>query len=895
MQWIETDSVRAQMPGQINQRFEVGEIPYSPIAARSNSVELDGQQPATVKIASESCLRSRDQYRLLLNPRRVDKVQPIAAHRKITRPDDETLGNDPFRNYFASVADCPAHRQSGGVPKRSLCAVIGPDHDELVEKRVTLMLRQQSQHVFQRAHINHTTIAPNVGEFRHNSVFFGFVEKVHSARRLHSAVASQILQPGGESSFALTLRVGQRSQGNQLRTSCFVYRSGAAHSHSEWGRRFHVNGITVNKTTQTVESAESGGPFHIEDVYPLVDGGRFPVKRIVGEPVEIWADIYRDGHNVVSAALIWRRELDREWRRESMALHSNDRWSGSFLPDQPGRYVYAIEAWTDEFATWRRGFELKQKAGADVTLDAIEGAGMLTKAQSGGRDATATIVRQCKEFLRTGDTAALLTPELTPAMAESQSRPDLTRSKQFPFVADRPRARYGAWYEMVPRSQGKVLGQHGTFQDCTARLPDIAAMGFDVVYLTPIHPIGQTNRKGRNNAVNSAEGDPGSPYAIGSAEGGHDAVHPQLGTLEDFREFVEACRRQGMEVALDFAVQCSPDHPWLKQHPQWFKRRPDGSMRYAENPPKKYEDIVNPDFSSEDAGALWNALRDVVLFWIAQGVAIFRVDNPHTKPFRFWEWLIHEVQLCHPEVIFLAEAFTRPKLMKGLAKLGFTQSYTYFTWRTQKWELEQYLSELTAYPERDFYRPNFFVNTPDILPYHLQGGESWMFKSRVALAATLSATYGIYSGFELLEHDPIPGREEYLNSEKYEIKVRDWDKPGNIKPYIRDLNRVRRENPALQQTSQLRFIPIDDGNVIGFVKDSIDRTNIVAAAIALSGDVHEFWLPLGDVQIGADHDRRPVAALENLITGERYPVQWGGIRLRIDPMRDPAYLFRCLG
>jgi len=349
-----------------------------------------------------------------------------------------------------------------------------------------------------------------------------------------------------------------------------------------------------------------------------------------------------------------------------------------------------------------------------------------------------------------------------------------------------------------------------------------------------------------------------------------------------------------MEVALDFAVQCAPDHPWLKQHPQWFRRRPDGSMRYAENPPKKYEDIVNPDFSSEDAGALWNALRDVVLFWIDQGVNIFRVDNPHTKPFRFWEWLIHEIQIRHPDTIFLAEAFTRPKLMKGLAKLGFTQSYTYFTWRTHKWELEQYLIELTAYPERDFYRPNFFVNTPDILPFHLQTGETWMFKSRVALAATLSSTYGIYNGFELLEHEPIPGREEYLDSEKYEIKVRDWDKPGNIKPYIRDLNRIRRENAALQQISNLRFVPIDDGNVTGFVKESVDQTNSVAVAIALSSDVHEFWFPLGDFQVGPTGDRRHVAAVENLITGERYPVEWGGIRLRIDPARDPALLFRCL-
>src|SRR3984885_1152563 len=355
----------------------------------------------------------------------------------------------------------------------------------------------------------------------------------------------------------------------------------------ETGRLSHVNGITVNKTTQTVESAAAGA-FHIQDVYPLIDGGRFPVKRIVGERIEVWADIYRDGHDVVSAALVWRRERDREWRREPMSQHGNDRWGGSFAPDQPGRYVYAIEAWTDEFATWRHGFELKQQAGADLTLDAIEGAGMLTKAQAGGHAAAAVILRQCEDFLQTGEAAPLLTDELKDAMAESQLRPDLTRSQLFPLTVDRPRARAGAWYEMVPRSQGQTPGQHGTFKDCMARLPDIAAMGFDVVYLTPIHPIGHTNRKGRNNAVTAAEGDPGSPYAIGSADGGHDAVHPQLGTLADFRGFVAACKNLDMEVALDFAVQCSPDHPWLKEHPQWFRRRPDGSMRYAENPPKKY-------------------------------------------------------------------------------------------------------------------------------------------------------------------------------------------------------------------------------------------------------------------------------------------------------------------
>jgi starch synthase (maltosyl-transferring) len=660
------------------------------------------------------------------------------------------------------------------------------------------------------------------------------------------------------------------------------------------GRLSHVSGITVNKTAQTVESAAASGAFHIEDIYPQIDGGRFPVKRIAGERVEVWADVYRDGHDQIDCALVWRLEDDREWRRAPMIHHSNDRWVGSFVPEQPGRYVYAIEAWTDEFATWRHGFELKQKAGADLTIDAIEGAGMLTKAQAGGQAAAAVILRQCEDFLQTGEADPLLTDELQNAMAENQLRPDLTRSQLFPFVADRPRARSGAWYEMVPRSQGQTPGQHGTFKDCIARLADVGAMGFDVVYFTPIHPIGRTNRKGRNNSSTALDGDPGSPYAIGAAEGGHDAVHPQLGTLEDFREFVAACKSLDMEVALDFAVQCSPDHPWLKQHPQWFRRRPDGSMRYAENPPKKYEDIVNPDFSSEDSGALWNALRDVVLFWVDQGVNIFRVDNPHTKPFPFWEWLIHQVQLRHPDVIFLAEAFTRPKLMKGLAKLGFTQSYTYFTWRTQKWELEQYLNELTGYPERDFYRPNFFVNTPDILPFHLQGGEAWMFKSRAALAATLSSSYGVYNGFELLEHEPIPGKEEYLDSEKYEIKVRDWNKPDNIKPYISDLNRARRQNAALQQTANLRFIPVEDGNVIGFVKESVNQTNSVVIAVALSRDPHEFWLPLGDVQVGMTGDRRNVAAVENLITGERHPVEWGGIHLRIDPARDPALLFRCL-
>jgi starch synthase (maltosyl-transferring) len=634
--------------------------------------------------------------------------------------------------------------------------------------------------------------------------------------------------------------------------------------------------------------------FHIEEIFPSIDCGRFAVKRIVGETVEVWADIYRDGHDVVAADLIWRREPESGWQRTPMTHHGNDRWVGAFVPSQTGRYSYAIEAWTDEFATWRHGFEQKRKVNVATELDAMEGASLLTRALCGGQEATENIARACETFLRSGECEILLSDVLKKAMAEGQERNDLTRSKPLTLLVDRPRARYSSWYEMVPRSQSPHPGQHGTWNHCIRRLPDIQAMGFDVVYLTPIHPIGSTNRKGRNNALKADDGDPGSFYAIGSGEGGHDAIHPQLGSLDDFRRFVAACHAVGMEVALDFAIQCSPDHPWLKEHPEWFKRRPDGSMKYAENPPKKYEDIVNVDFESKDAEGLYRALRDVILFWVTQGVKIFRVDNPHTKPLRFWEWLIKEVQARDPDVLFLSEAFTRPKVMKGLAKLGFTQSYTYFTWRTERWEIEQYVTELAGYPEREFYRPNFFVSTPDILPFHLQRGEPWIFKTRLALAATLSSNYGIYNGFELLEHEPIPGREEYLNSEKYEVKSRDWDKPGNIKLYIAQINLIRRENLALQQTSAVRFLPVEDSSVIAYVKHSADQTNAVVTVIALTGDFKEFWLPLGDVQVRrGDGSLNPVTALENLKSGPTSPVTHGGTRLWIDPMHDPVLIFRC--
>ncbi len=644
---------------------------------------------------------------------------------------------------------------------------------------------------------------------------------------------------------------------------------------------------------QSVERspADPTGPrFRIEDIYPCIEGGRYAVKRIVGEPVTVWADVFRDGHDQIAATLRWRRDRSAKWHSVPMRLDNNDRWFATFTPAEPGWYEFGIEAWTDQFASWRRGLLLKQEAGQDVSVETHEGLDLIAELAPRKTAARAVVETALAQYEASNNPAALATDTLSAAMAETEVRPDLSRSPTIPLLVERPRARAGAWYEMVPRSQSPTPGRHGTFEDCIARVPEIAALGFDVLYLTPIHPIGHTNRKGKNNTLRVEPDDPGSFYAIGDESGGHDAVHPQLGTLADFRRLVETCKAHGMEIALDIAVQCSLDHPWLKQHPTWFKWRPDGSIRYAENPPKKYEDIVNPDFNSPDRIAIWEALRDVLLFWVQQGVEIFRVDNPHTKPLPFWEWLIREVHARNSNVIFLSEAFTRPKLMKALAKLGFSQSYSYFTWRTTKQELQEYLSELTGHPEREYFRPNFFVTTPDILPVQLQTGEPWLFKSRFVLASILSSNYGIYNGFELIELEPIPGREEYLHSEKYEIRTRDWNAPGNIKPYIATLNRIRHENAALQQTSNLRFLQVEDDGVIGFLKESVDRRNAVAGAIAVTAGPREFWLHFGDATIA---DGKPVRAIENLKTGEQRMLEWGGVRLRIDPAEDPALLFRC--
>ncbi len=636
----------------------------------------------------------------------------------------------------------------------------------------------------------------------------------------------------------------------------------------------------------------------IEDVYPELDGGRFPVKRTVGDTLTVWADILRDGHDVLRAVLLYRPERAGEWREVPMRLHDDDRWVGAAPLLENTRYRYTIEAWTDHFASWRADTLKKRDAQQAIAVELVEGRTLVAAAAERATGADRTLFeRMLREFDR-GEAASraelMLSRLLDQAMARWPDRGDATRYRhELEVVVDRPRARFGAWYEMFLRSQGRVPGQTGTFDDGIARLPEIQAMGFDVVYLPPIHPIGRINRKGRDNSLTALPGDPGSPYAIGASQGGHTAVHPDLGGVAGFRRFVAAARERGMEVALDYAIQCAPDHPWAKEHPEWFVFRADGSIKYAENPPKKYQDIVNVDFYNPDREGLWRALRDVVLFWIGEGVTIFRVDNPHTKPLPFWEWLIREVQDRHPEAIFLSEAFTRPKMMRALAKLGFTQSYTYFTWRVTRQELIDYGTELAQGPSKEYLRPNFFANTPDILPVHLQQGGRPIFRIRLVLAATLASTYGIYNGFELCEGHAVPGTEEYLHSEKYEYKVWDWDRPGHIKDDITKLNRIRRENPALHELTNLRFYPAQDDHVLFYGKMTADRANMIFILVNLDPTrsretVVEF--PLAEMHIA---EVETFTAAE-LFTGTEH--RWQGARqhLRLDPEINPAAIFRIL-
>ena len=635
----------------------------------------------------------------------------------------------------------------------------------------------------------------------------------------------------------------------------------------------------------------------IEEVYPELDGGRYPVKRIVGELFEVWADLFRDGHDKLRAVLRYRYE-DEAWREAPFVFYDNDRWVGRFRLDAVGLWRYTIEAWTDHFESWRDEVEKKRAAGQSVELEFAEGLAIVEAALPQARGTDAPRIRNFLRDLSDADirarTELLFAAELRGLMARCSERGDAVRyCRELEVVADRKAARFAAWYEMFPRSQGSQPGVSATFDDCIARLPEIARLGFDVVYLVPIHPIGRINRKGRDNSTLAEPNDPGSPYAIGSAEGGHRAVNPELGTLADFRRFVHAAAALGMEVALDFAIQCAPDHPWVREHPEWFRFRPDGTIKYAENPPKKYEDIVNVDFDNPDGKGLWTELRDTVLFWIGQGVRTFRVDNPHTKPLAFWEWLIREVKTRCPEAIFLAEAFTRPKMMRALAKCGFTQSYTYFTWRNTKWELTDYLTELTGYPARGFFRPNFFTNTPDILPVFLQEGGRPAFRIRLVLAATLSPVYGIYNGFELCENAPIPEREEYLHSEKYEYKVWDWDRREHIKDDIAALNRFRRNNPAMQEFVNLRFLSCNDPNILAYAKLTADRSNIVIIVINLDPQVaHEDTVEFPLVELGLTADAQFV--LEEALSSRTIVCRGADQRFHLDPKTNPAMVFRLL-
>ena len=634
----------------------------------------------------------------------------------------------------------------------------------------------------------------------------------------------------------------------------------------------------------------------IETVSPELDGGRFPAKRVVGDTLAVAADLLRDGHDALAAVILYRAEGDAVWHEAPMRLVDNDRWLGRFPLTENTRYRYTIEAWTDAFASWRADTLKKQQAGQDLAIDLREGRDLLAAAAGRAAGADRELLHRLLDAFEreaaAGRAEIMLSRLLAQAMARWPDRRGATRyGRELELVVDRPLARFAAWYEMFPRSQGRIAGQGASFEDAIARLPEIQAMGFDVVYLPPIHPIGRVNRKGRDNSLVVAPGDPGSPYAIGAAEGGHDAVHPELGGIAGFRRFVAATRALGMEVALDFAIQCAPDHPWVSQHPQWFVFRPDGTIKYAENPPKKYQDIVNVDFYNPDRDALWQALRDVVLYWIGEGVKIFRVDNPHTKPLPFWEWLIREVQSRHPETIFLAEAFTRPKMMHALAKAGFTQSYTYFTWRVSKAELTEYGTELAQGPAKEYFRPNFFTNTPDILPVHLQQGGRAAFRIRLVLAATLSPVYGIYSGFELCENRAIPDSEEYLHSEKYEYKVWDWDRPGHIKDDIARLNRLRRDHPALHHLVNLRFHPADHPQILFYGKAGAEGSDPVFVAVNLdpfAAHAAEVEFPLAEMGIAATE----TFTATELLTGEEH--RWRGARQRVtlDPGANPAAIFR---
>ena len=634
----------------------------------------------------------------------------------------------------------------------------------------------------------------------------------------------------------------------------------------------------------------------IENTQPVLDAGEFAAKAVAGQPVQVTSKVYVDGHDQLTVMLNWRQAHSRRWHCVPMEFLGNDVWQAEFTPLELGLHLFSIEAWIDPYATFCHDLEKKYHAGVAVQLELEEGRLLLGQ----GIDRSEGLLREQLLELQQSlpgkpveeQVNVLLHNETAVLMSEAEHRSYLTRSPELPLDVDRERALFASWYELFPRSMTDDPARHGTFNDVHGRLATIRDMGFDVLYFPPIHPIGVRHRKGRNNALQAEPGDPGSPYAIGSAEGGHDAIHPELGSREDFRRLVAAAASYGLEIALDFAIQCSQDHPWLSEHPGWFSWRPDGTIRYAENPPKKYQDIVNVDFyAAEAVPSLWLALRDVILGWVEEGVKTFRVDNPHTKPLPFWQWMIANVRSKHPEVIFLAEAFTKPAMMARLGKVGYAQSYTYFTWRNTKAELTEYFEQLNQPPWSQCYRPNFFVNTPDINPFFLQNNGRAGFLIRAALATMGSGLWGMYSGFELCESAALPGKEEYLDSEKYEIRVRDFTQPGNIIAEIAQLNRIRRQNPALQTHLGLSFFNCWNDNILYFGKRTADKSNFILVAISL--DPHNaqeanFELPLWELALDDNADTRG----EDLMNGHRWiwhgKTQW----MRIEPWHQPFGIWR---
>ena len=638
----------------------------------------------------------------------------------------------------------------------------------------------------------------------------------------------------------------------------------------------------------------------IENVTPEIDGGTFAAKRVCGERVIVEADIFADGHEMISGMLLFRRDAEKKWHETALKLVVNDRWRADFRVDEIGRYRYTLAAWIDRFQSWRRDLQKRAEVDEHSELDILTGALIIEQAARRASASDKKKLLEAIELLRDEDTS--LSTKLTAALSDDllelvQRYPDRggdTRyGKELAVVVDREKARFSAWYEMFPRSSAVEPGVHGTFKDCERLLSYVASMGFDTLYLPPIHPVGYTHRKGKNNSITAAADDPGSPWAIGSAEGGHKSIHPQLGTVEEFRSFVAKAESLDLEVALDLAYQCSPDHPYVREHPKWFRWRPDGTVQFAENPPKKYQDIYPLDFTTEEWRALWEELKSIVEFWREQGIRIFRVDNPHTKPLPFWQWLIDTVKQDHPEVIFLAEAFTRPKVMYRLGKLGFTQSYSYFTWRNTKAEITEYFQELTQTEVREYFRPNLWPNTPDILPEYLQFGGRAAFMLRLVLAATLSGNYGIYGpAFELLENRPREaGSEEYLDSEKYEIKHWNRESADSLKDFITRINKIRKDNPALKCDWSLCFHEIDNEQMVCYTKRTEDLGNIILVVVNLDPHhVQSGWvrIPLEPLQLAATDSYQA----HDLLTGARF--LWHGARnyVQLDPKNGPAHILR---